>query len=85
MGKVRRAIARESIVRAMAVEGPPPSRSRAARWRIHMLYTIAVILLVVWLLGFVGLYTIGSFVHVLLVAAIVLFLVGLLRGRRVLG
>ena len=50
-----------------------------------MLYTIAVILLVVWLLGFVGLYTIGSVVHVLLVAAIVLFLVGLLRGRRVLG
>ena len=50
-----------------------------------MLYTIAVILLVVWLLGFVGLYTIGSSVHVLLVAAIVLFLVGLLRGRRVLG
>ena len=50
-----------------------------------MLYTIAVILLVVWLLGFLGLYTIGSVVHVLLVAAIVLFLVGLLRGRRVLG
>jgi hypothetical protein len=50
-----------------------------------MLYTIAVILLVVWLLGFVGLYTIGSIVHVLLVAAIVLFLVGVLRGRRVLG
>jgi len=37
-----------------------------------MLYTIAVILLVVWLLGFLGLYTIGSVVHVLLVAAIVL-------------
>ena len=50
-----------------------------------MLYTIAVILLVAWLLGFVGLYTIGSVVHVLLVAAIVLFLVGLLRGRRLLG
>jgi len=49
-----------------------------------MLYTIAVILLVVWLLGFIGIYTIGSCVHVLLVA-IVPFLVGLLRGRRVLG
>jgi uncharacterized protein DUF5670 len=48
-------------------------------------YTIAVILLVVWLLGFLGLYTIGSVVHVLLVAAIVLFLVGLFRGRRILG
>jgi hypothetical protein len=47
-----------------------------------MLYTLAVILLVAWLLGIVGTYTIGSFVHVLLVVAIVLFLVGLLGGRR---
>ena len=50
-----------------------------------MLYTIAVILLVAWLLGFVGIYTVGSVIHVLLVVAIVLFLVGLLSGRRVLG
>ena len=50
-----------------------------------MLYTIAVILLVAWLLGFLGIYTIGAFVHVLLVVAIALFLVGGLRGRRVLG
>jgi len=50
-----------------------------------MLYTIAVILLVAWLLGFLGTYAIGSFVHVLLVIAIVLFIVGLLRGRRILG
>ena len=50
-----------------------------------MLYTIAVILLIVWLLGFVGIYTIGAVVHVLLVAALVLFVVGLLSGRRVLG
>jgi hypothetical protein len=50
-----------------------------------MLYTIAVILLVAWLLGVVGIYTVGSFIHVLLVVAIVLFLVGLLGGRRVLG
>jgi len=50
-----------------------------------MLYTIAVILLVAWLLGLVGLYTVGSFVHVLLVAALVLFVLGLLNGRRVLG
>jgi hypothetical protein len=47
-----------------------------------MLYTIAVILLIAWLLGVVGTYTIGAFVHVLLVAAIVLFLVGLLGGSR---
>ncbi len=50
-----------------------------------MLYTIAVILLIAWLLGFVGVYTIGSFVHVLLVVAIVLFVVGLLSGRRSLA
>ena len=50
-----------------------------------MLYTIAVILLIVWLLGFVGIYTIGAIVHVLLVAALVLFVVGLLSGRRTLG
>jgi uncharacterized membrane protein YtjA (UPF0391 family) len=49
-----------------------------------MLYTIAVVLLIAWLLGFVGIYTIGSFVHVLLVVALVLFLVGLLSGRRTL-
>jgi hypothetical protein len=50
-----------------------------------MLYTIAVILLVAWLLGIVGTYTIGTFVHVLLVIAIVLFLVEVLGGRRTLG
>jgi uncharacterized membrane protein YtjA (UPF0391 family) len=50
-----------------------------------MLYTFAVILLIAWLLGIVGIYTIGSFVHVLLVVAIVLFVVGLVGGRRTLG
>ncbi len=47
-----------------------------------MLYTIAVILLVMWLLGLVSGYTVGAFIHVLLVVAIVLFLVGLVSGRR---
>jgi hypothetical protein len=46
-----------------------------------MLYTIAVILLIAWLLGLVGTYTIGAFVHVLLVVALVLFVLGLLSGR----
>jgi uncharacterized membrane protein YtjA (UPF0391 family) len=50
-----------------------------------MLYTIAVILLIAWMLGLVGTYAIGGFVHVLLVVAIVLFLVGLLSGRRTLA
>jgi hypothetical protein len=47
-----------------------------------MLMTLAVILLIAWLLGIVGTYTIGSFVHVLLVIAIVLFLVSIISGRR---
>jgi hypothetical protein len=48
-----------------------------------MLFTIAVVLLIAWLLGVVGAYTIGAFVHVLLVVAVVLFVVGLLSGRRI--
>jgi hypothetical protein len=48
-----------------------------------MLYTIAVVLLIAWLLGIVGTYTIGAFIHVLLVVAIVLFLAGLVSGQRV--
>ena len=50
-----------------------------------MLYTIAVILLIAWLLGLVGMFTIGPIVHVLLVVAVVLFVVGLLSGRRSLA
>ena len=48
-----------------------------------MLYTIAVVLLILWLLGFVSGYTIGAFIHVLLVIALVLVLVQFLSGRRV--
>ena len=47
-----------------------------------MLYTLAMILLIAWLLGFVGVYTVGAAIHVLLVIAIVLFLVGIVSGRR---
>jgi hypothetical protein len=48
-----------------------------------MLETIAVILIVLWLLGMVSGYTVSSFIHVLLVIAIVVFLVRLVSGRRV--
>ena len=61
------------------------SHSEESRGAITMLYTIAVILLIAWVLGLVGTYTIGAFVHMLLVAAVVLFLVGLLSGRRTTG
>jgi len=46
-----------------------------------MLYTFAVILVVLWLLGFVSNYTMGGFIHILLVVAVVLFLVRLIQGR----
>jgi hypothetical protein len=47
-----------------------------------MLYTIAVILLVLWLLGFVSGSTMGGLIHILLVVAIVLVLVNFISGRR---
>jgi hypothetical protein len=48
-----------------------------------MLYTLAVILIVLWLLGMVSTYTMSGFIHVLLVIAIVMVLVRLISGRRV--
>ncbi|RPJ21288.1 MAG: lmo0937 family membrane protein [Planctomycetaceae bacterium] len=48
-----------------------------------MLWTIAVILIVLWLLGLVSSYTMGGFIHLLLVIAIVMVLVNIIQGRRV--
>ena len=47
-----------------------------------MLYTIAVILIVLWILGLVTSYTLGGFIHVLLVIAVVVILIQLIQGRR---
>jgi hypothetical protein len=47
-----------------------------------MLWTIFVILLVLWLLGMVSSYTIGGFIHILLVVAIVVLLINVISGRR---
>jgi hypothetical protein len=47
-----------------------------------MLYTIAVILVVLWLLGLVSSYTMGGFVHVLLVIAVIIVLLNIIQGRR---
>lgn len=47
-----------------------------------MLYTIAIILLVLWLLGLVTSATMGGFIHILLVVAIVMVLVNVIGGRR---
>ncbi len=49
-----------------------------------MLYTIAVVLIILWLLGLVTSYTMGGFVHVLLVIAVIMILINLINGRRVL-
>jgi hypothetical protein len=63
-----------------------------ASWRVRqsgiyqgeatMLMTIFVVLLVLWLLGMVSSYTMGGFIHILLVIAIVLILVRIIQGRR---
>jgi hypothetical protein len=48
-----------------------------------MLWTIAVILVILWLLGFVSSYTMGGFIHILLVIAIIVVLVNVIGGRRI--
>ena len=48
-----------------------------------MLMTIAVVLIVLWLLGMVSSYTMGGVIHVLLVIAVVMFLVQIIQGRRI--
>jgi hypothetical protein len=53
------------------------------RQEATMLWTIALILLVLWALGLVSSVTMGGFIHLLLVAAVVLVLVRLIQGRRV--
>jgi hypothetical protein len=47
-----------------------------------MLYTIALILIIAWLLGLVSSYTMGGFIHILLVVAIVVVLVRVIQGNR---
>jgi hypothetical protein len=50
--------------------------------RSKMLETIAIVLVVLWLLGFVSSYTMGGFIHVLLVIAVVVILIRVIQGRR---
>jgi hypothetical protein len=49
-----------------------------------MLFTIAVVLVILWLLGLITSYTMGGFIHVLLVIAIVVILVRVIQGRKIL-
>ncbi len=47
-----------------------------------MLYTIAIVLIILWLLGLVSGYTMGAFIHILLVVAVIIILVNLISGRK---
>ncbi len=49
-----------------------------------MLYTVAVILIVLWLLGLVSSYTMGGFIHILLVIAVIVIILRLISGRKLL-
>jgi len=49
---------------------------------MDLIWTVAIILLVLWVLGMVSSYTIGGFIHILLVVAVVVLLVRLIQGRR---
>jgi Family of unknown function (DUF5670) len=63
-----------------------PPHERLARfspaWEAGMLWTIFVILLVLWLLGMVSSYTMGGFIHILLIVALAIVLIRVIQGRR---
>jgi Family of unknown function (DUF5670) len=74
--------------RTVALQGASPVstelRDGTAEGTYTMLWTIAVILLVLWGLGLVTAYTVGGYIHILLVLAIIVILIRLIQGRRVL-
>jgi len=49
-----------------------------------MLWTIAIILIILWLLGFVTSYTLGGFIHILLIVAIVIVIIRIIKGEKML-
>jgi hypothetical protein len=60
-----------------------PTIGKPINEEVHaMLYTIAVVLLILWVFGLVSSYTMGGFIHILLVIAVVMILVNLISGRR---
>jgi Family of unknown function (DUF5670) len=70
-----------SYIRMEASRARPPGR-RQTDWEAGMLWTIFVILLVLWLLGMVSSYTFGGFIHILLVIALAIVLIRVIQGRR---
>jgi uncharacterized protein DUF5670 len=73
------AIERSECRRQETMRRLEPKQGRSA-----VLYTIAVVLIVLWLLGLVSAYTMGGFIHVLLVIAVVVVLLRVISGRRAL-
>jgi len=66
-----------------ALHDTPMAESIAGHWETtNMLWTITVILFILWLLGMVSGYTFGSWIHVLLVLAVIILVFNLLSGRR---
>ena len=75
------------------IAGPGPTKDRFGRFPdqgefefnheriVNMLYTIAVVLIILWLLGLVTSYTMGGFIHILLIIAIVVILLRVISGR----
>jgi hypothetical protein len=61
-----------------------PVRDDVIKGGPSMLYTIAVVLLILWLFGLLTSYTMGGFIHVLLVMAVVVLLINFITGRRAL-
>jgi hypothetical protein len=77
----KRATGAEILVSISAAE-PHPTKEHVTNRKERMLWTIFVILLVLWLLGLVSSYTLGGFIHILLVIAIVVLIINLIQGRR---
>lgn len=63
-------------------EGAPARGKQSKRKKNYMLYTIALVLIILWLLGLVSGYAIGGFIHILLVIAVIMILVNLISGRK---
>jgi cytochrome b561 len=71
------------ISRRPARGRPPPEAKQGDVEKVHsMLYTIAVVMIILWLLGLVTSTTMGGLIHILLVIAIIMILVNLISGRR---
>jgi len=64
--------------------GTPPANMSCHSKELNMLWTVVVILLALWLLGFIGGYTGGGLIHIVLVIAAIVLVVRLIQGRKIL-